>query len=127
MNEKLDKVNALIAGLRLAQVDFDTLLTTKNNLTIELFLADQQRKRTEKQNLVRRRHANLPGIKTVEGFDFGFQKSVSREQILRLSDMTWVEQIFNVCFLGPPGIGNYRKFLFIVDSQIKPGKILTLK
>jgi DNA replication protein DnaC len=30
---------------------------------------------------------------------------VSKEQILRLSDMTWVEQIFNVCFLGPPGIG----------------------
>ena len=36
---------------------------------------------------------------------FGFQKSVSREQMLRLSDMTWLEQAYNICFLGPPGVG----------------------
>ena len=109
MNEKLDKVNSLILGLRLAPVDFDALFAGKNSLTpfetIELFLTEQQRRRTEKQNLVRRRRANLPSIKTIESFDFGFQKSVPKEHIFRLSDMTWVEQIFNVCFLGPPGIG----------------------
>lgn len=109
MNERIDRINAFISGLRLAQVDFETLFTAKSNPTpletIELFLAEQQRKRTEKQNHVRRRRANLPSIKTLENFDFGFQKSVPKEQMLRLSDMTWVEQIFNVCFLGPPGIG----------------------
>jgi DNA replication protein DnaC len=109
MNEKINKINSLISGLRLSPVDFDELLVRKANPTplecIELFLLDQQRQRTEKQNIIRRKRANLPGIKTVEAFDFGFQKSVSKEQILRLSDMTWVEQIFNVCFLGPPGIG----------------------
>jgi len=109
MNERLNKVNSLISGLRLVPIDFDALLAAKTNPTplesIELFLTEQQRQRTEKQNLIRRRRANLPSIKTMESFDFGFQKSVSKEQILRLSDMTWVEQIFNVCFLGPPGIG----------------------
>lgn len=25
--------------------------------------------------------------------------------MLRLCDMTWVEQAYNICFLGPPGIG----------------------
>ena len=25
--------------------------------------------------------------------------------MLRLSDMTWVEQAYNVCLLGPPGVG----------------------
>ena len=25
--------------------------------------------------------------------------------MLRLSDMTWVEQAYNICFLGPPGVG----------------------
>jgi hypothetical protein len=84
MNEKLDKVNALISGLRLAQIDFDTLFATNGNLTpleiIELFLTEQQRKRTEKQNLIRRRRANLPSIKTTESFDFGFQKACQRSR-----------------------------------------------
>ena len=75
----------------------------KNSLTplesVELFLAEQQRLRVLKQNLLRRKRANLPAEKTLDSFDFGFQRSVSREQMLRLSDMTWVEQAFNICFL----------------------------
>ena len=55
--------------------------------------------------LLRRKRASLPAEKTLDSFDFGFQRSVSREQMLRLSDMTWVEQAFNICFLGPPGVG----------------------
>lgn len=107
MNERLDRISSLLSGLRLSQVAFDDLF--KGSPTplecIELFLSEQQRLRTEKQNQVRRKRSNLPGIKTIEGFDFGFQKSVSKEHMLRLSDMTWVEQAFNVCLLGPPGVG----------------------
>ncbi|WP_300347457.1 ATP-binding protein [uncultured Oscillibacter sp.] len=105
----LERVNNLIADLRYAQVDFDALFAGKNSLTplesVELFLAEQQRLRVLKQNLLRRKRANLPAEKTLDSFDFGFQRSVSREQMLRLSDMTWVEQAFNICFLGPPGAG----------------------
>ena len=53
-----------------------------------------------KQNLLRRKRANLPTEKTLDSFDFGFQRSVSREQMPRLSDLTWVEQAFNICFLS---------------------------
>jgi len=109
MNERIERVNALVSGLRLTSVDFEKLYAEKNNLTplesINIFLTEQQRLRTEKQNLIRRKRANLPSEKTLETFDFGFQRSVSREQMLRLFDMTWVEQAFNICFLGPPGIG----------------------
>lgn len=109
MNERIERVNALVSGLHLVPVDLENLYAKKNNLTplesVEVFLSEQQRLRTEKQNLIRRRRANLPAEKTVETFDFGFQRSVSKEQMLRLSDMTWVEQAFNICFLGPPGIG----------------------
>ena len=105
----LERVNNLIADLRYAQVDFDALFAGKNSLTplesVELFLAEQQRLRVLKQNLLRRKRAILPAEKTLDSFDFGFQRSVSREQMLRLSDMTWVEQAFNICFLGPPGVG----------------------
>lgn len=110
MNQKaLDRVTLLLGNLRMPAIDFDTVFSEKNNLTplesIELFLLEQQRLRIEKQNILRRKRASLPAEKTLMTFDFGFQRSVSKEQMLRLSDMTWVEQAFNVCFLGPPGVG----------------------
>lgn len=109
MNQTLDRVTLLLSNLRMPLIDFDTVFSGKNNLTplesIELFLLEQQRLRIEKQNILRRKRANLPTEKTLTTFDFGFQRSVSKEQMLRLSDMTWVEQAFNVCFLGPPGVG----------------------
>lgn len=104
-----DRINALLSSLRLGTVDFDRLFSGRTDLTplfsIELFLSEQQRLRTEKQNALRRRRANLPKEKTLESFDFGFQRSVTKEHMLRLCDMTWVEQAYNICFLGPPGIG----------------------
>jgi DNA replication protein DnaC len=105
----IDNVTALLAALRMNPVDFEYLYAGKNSLTplqsVELFLAEQQRLRVEKQNALRRRRAGLPAEKNLDAFDFGFQKSVSKEQMLRLCDMTWVEQAYNVCFLGPPGVG----------------------
>ena len=104
-----ERVLNLLSDLRIQPVDFEALYAGKNNLTplesVELFLAEEQRLRVEKQNLLRRKRAALPAEKTLDAFDFGFQRSVTREQMLRLSDMTWVEQAYNICFLGPPGVG----------------------
>lgn len=109
MNNTLNHVDILLENLHLQPLDFAAVFTGKNDLTplesIELFLLEQQRLRIEKQGLLRRKRANLSAEKTLSTFDFGFQRSVSKEQMLRLSDMTWVEQAFNVCFLGPPGVG----------------------
>ena len=60
----LERVNNLLADLRFAQVDFDALYAGKNSLTplesVELFLAEQQRLRILKQNLLRRKRAISP-------------------------------------------------------------------
>ena len=105
----LERVNNLLADLRIAPVDFDAIYRGKNKLSplesVELFLLEERRIRIQKQNDLRRKRAALPTEKTLDSFDFGFQRSVSKEQMLRLSDMTWVEQAFNICFLGPPGVG----------------------
>jgi DNA replication protein DnaC len=109
MMRPFDRVSGLLSDLHMNSVDFEALFAGKNSLTpmesIELFLLEQQRLRAQKQNVLRRHKANLPAEKTIDSFDFGFQRSVSKEQMLRLSDMTWVEQAYNVCLLGPPGVG----------------------
>lgn len=109
MNERLENISAVSSALRLADVDFEALYSGRDDITplaaVEIYLSEQLKIKTEKQNAVRRKRANLPNEKTLEQFDFGFQKSISKERMLRLCNMTWVEQAYNICFLGPPGIG----------------------
>ena len=109
MNERLENISAVSSALKLADVDFKALYSGRDDITplaaVEIYLSEQLKIKTEKQNAIRRKRANLPNEKTLEQFDFGFQKSISKERMLRLCDMTWVEQAYNICFLGPPGIG----------------------
>lgn len=131
MSMSLSRIQPLLAGLRLQEVDFEALFSGKNNLTplqcIELFLIEEQRLRTEKQNLHRRRRADLPAEKTMESFDFGFQRSVTKEQMLRLCDMTWLEQAYNVCFLGPPGVGKTHLALALSVQALDLGYVVAFE
>lgn len=131
MSMSLSRIQPLLAGLRLQEVDFEALFSGKNNLTplqcIELFLIEEQRLRTEKQNLLRRRRADLPAEKTMESFDFGFQRSVTKEQMLRLCDMTWLEQAYNVCFLGPPGVGKTHLALALSVQALDLGYVVAFE
>ena len=49
--------------------------------------------------------AKFPYIKTLEGFDFGFQPHIEEKEIIRLSGLCFIEEKHNVIFLGPPGVG----------------------
>lgn len=44
-------------------------------------------------------------IKHIEDFDLNFQKSITTKQINRLLELKWIDRIFNLIFLGPPGVG----------------------
>lgn len=51
------------------------------------------------------RSSRLPALKTLEEYDFAFQPSVKREQIVSLHELGFVARKENVVFLGPPGVG----------------------
>ena len=51
------------------------------------------------------RSSRLPGIKTLDDFDFSFQPSIKREQIDSLHELGFLERKENVILLGPPGVG----------------------
>ncbi len=51
------------------------------------------------------RFASLPFYKTLEDFDFPFQASIDKKQILELANLSFVEHGDNVIFVGPPGVG----------------------
>lgn len=113
MNAQLQEIKSMLGQLRMsgAKEQIEDLLVeaTKEEMTMLEFihrLLSQEVKARNANSLKRRMNqARFPEHKTLDEFDFGFQQSVSKQQMLQLMDMTWVEKAFNLFFLGPSSIG----------------------
>ena len=51
------------------------------------------------------RTAGFPFIKTFDDFDFSFQPTINKEQILDFKNLRFVEKKENIIFVGSPGVG----------------------
>ena len=49
--------------------------------------------------------ARFPQVKTLDDFDFAFQRSVKRQTMAHLAQLDFLSEAKNVIFLGPPGTG----------------------
>ena len=49
--------------------------------------------------------ANFPFMKTMDDFDFAFQPSINKKEILELNNLGFVERHENVIFVGSSGVG----------------------
>lgn len=49
--------------------------------------------------------AIFPFIKTLEDFDFSFQPSINKEQIINYKYLRFIENKENIVFIGSPGVG----------------------
>ncbi|KIO68311.1 hypothetical protein B4065_1660 [Caldibacillus thermoamylovorans] len=77
-------------------------------------ILEYEQKRREEKLLERRlKWADFPNYKTLDEFNLDEQQSLSRKQLNQLKELTWIEQLYNIILLGPPGVGNYVKFLFM--------------
>jgi len=79
------------------QLSYQELLYELFNYEVEV--------RQQKAFKRRFKQSNLNKDKTLENFDFSFQNSLSQREINQLLDFEWLEQAFNLIFLGPPGVG----------------------
>ncbi len=72
---------------------------------LERLLAAENDARLERQREALLKIATLPGIKTLEQYDFGFASGAPRAQIQELASLTFIERAENIVFLGPSGVG----------------------
>jgi DNA replication protein DnaC len=72
---------------------------------LDRLLRYEQKRREEKQIEKRMKWATFPYHKTLKEFDLAQQQSLSRKQLQQLSELTWLEQSYNLILLGPPGVG----------------------
>ncbi len=119
MNNQLEEVKSLLAQLHLTTIhdklDDQLVPAMQDNISCLEFLhriLKQEAESRDDKSLGRRmKQAGFPEIKTIDEFDFGFQMSIDKRQVMQLMDMAWLEQAFNLIFIGPPGVG--KSFLSI--------------
>lgn len=110
MNAQLEKLESLCKELRLAVMpaeDVQGSLTDDKSPMQALisFLDFQYRHKQSQAAAARLRNARFPRIKTFKEFDFNELSGITAGQVKRLCDFVWLEQAFNVVFLGAPGLG----------------------
>ena len=106
VQEQLISLNMKHAALALTELVEQSLREEWCTLRmINALLARERDSRADKARNKRMKDASFPYMATIEGFDFGFQRSVSKKHMLQLKELTWLESTFNILFIGPPGVG----------------------
>lgn len=72
---------------------------------LEHLLQDEVERRGQKQLQLRLRRATLDTAKTIETFDFSFNPTINRQQILALAGGDYIRQKRNAILCGPTGVG----------------------
>ena len=94
-----------------------------NNLAheefLELVLQDELNVREQ-----RTKSATFRDKRTLESFDFSFNKSINRQQIYQLASGLFTEKAEDILLIGPPGVGKSHIAQAIGYQIIKQGKVV---
>lgn len=93
-NQNLDKYIDLINQGELNTVDALYMMTEKEK--------EFRQERVDKSMI---KTAHFPFIKTFEDFDFSFQPSIVKDEILDLKNLRFVDSAENIILVGTPGVG----------------------
>ena len=72
---------------------------------LERLLEDEVERRAQKQLALRLLRATLNTTKTLESFDWSFNPTVNRQQVLQLASGDYLRQKRNLLVCGPTGVG----------------------
>jgi DNA replication protein DnaC len=72
---------------------------------LERLLEDEVERRGQKQLALRLRRAALTSTKTLDAFDWSFNPSVNRQQVLQLASGDYIRRKRNLLICGPSGVG----------------------
>jgi DNA replication protein DnaC len=90
-------------------------------LFLENLIADELGRRSGNLFDRRLKQARFPFLKTLDAFDFDFNPSVKKREIMELMSCRCLLDKRNVLFLGPPGVGKTHLAIALGISAIEKG------
>jgi len=97
----------------------------RDGLTGEEYLLELLRAEADSREKLaiaeRKKQARLPTYKGFKEFDTDFQKGITREQLITLESLEWVDQAFNLVLIGPPGTGKTHIALAVGNRAVENG------
>lgn len=113
MNRSLEQLQQQLRTLRLSETAeyLPTVIqrAESENWTYKTFLSylveHEQQCRDQKQIERRMKLASFPFYKTLDDYHIQEQRSLTHKQLNQLKELTWLDQLYNLILLGPPGVG----------------------
>ena len=88
---------------------------------LEQVLGEEVAAKTAKNISMRTAMARFPFVKPLETFDFSYQPSIDKRQVLTLASCHYIEHGDNVIVLGPPGVGKTHLAVSLGIKAIEAG------
>lgn len=88
---------------------------------LEQVLGEEVAAKTAKNVSMRTAMARFPFVKPLETFDFAYQPSIDKRQVLTLAGCQYIEHGDNVIVLGPPGVGKTHLAVSLGIKAIEAG------
>jgi DNA replication protein DnaC len=127
--DKLQEIKAYAASLSLVHTkrELETLIheaeTSEAGYTSFLHevLRSEIRYRQNKAMERRIKEAGFPYRKYLKDFDLNFCQSISKRQLNQLSELTWIDGIYNLILSGPPGVGKTHLAIALAHHACEEG------
>jgi DNA replication protein DnaC len=92
--------NELELLIHTAEAEESSYVTFLQNI-----LGSEIRYRQDKAKEKRIKEAGFPYPKYLRDFDLSFCQSITKKQLNQLSELTWIDGLYNLILSGPPGVG----------------------
>jgi len=97
-------MGGLTAGFDRILIEAEKSEVSYLDYTLELFKTEASHR--ERRNLERRlKVAGLPFSHDLNVYDHGFDNGLQKSRMSQLRELNWLDQIYNIIFMGPSGTG----------------------